>query len=184
MLGDQLGEEHGQITGMRVLASEGAPKVEVSFQATGTLAGVEVSDMGTYVSVARPDGTAAASISLVTLGSKGFTMIMRGSASLKRRYAGVCATATMAMSVLLDALIGRSPRVFLERFEVDVGLAGGRPAIDDLLPGARLDVVVQHDHAVRMRFAPDHHHLAPPLVVGVDDRPRLGGMSAARTDKT
>jgi len=57
MLGDQLGEEHGQITGMRVLASEGAPKVEVSFQATGTLAGVEVSDMGTYVSVARPDGT-------------------------------------------------------------------------------------------------------------------------------
>src|SRR5436853_7013793 len=64
------------------------------------------------------------------------SMIMRGSASLNERYAGVCATATMAMSVLLDALIGRSPRVFLERFEVDVGLAGGRPAIDDLLPGA------------------------------------------------
>jgi hypothetical protein len=32
-------------------------RVEVSFQASGTLLRIPVNDMGTYVSVARPDGT-------------------------------------------------------------------------------------------------------------------------------
>ena len=58
MLGEQLGEETGQITGMRVLPDEGVgPRVEVSFQASGTLLGTPESDMGTYVSVTRSDGT-------------------------------------------------------------------------------------------------------------------------------
>ena len=58
MLGEQIGEEAGQVTGMRVLPDEGhGPRVEVSFQQNGTLLGVQVSDNGTYVSVARPDGT-------------------------------------------------------------------------------------------------------------------------------
>ena len=58
MLGEQIGEETGQITGIRVLPDEGAgPKVEVSFQQSGTLLGAQVSDMGTYISVTRPDGT-------------------------------------------------------------------------------------------------------------------------------
>jgi hypothetical protein len=58
MLGEQIGEETGQITGMRVLPDEGAgPKVEVSFQASGTLLGAPGNDIGTYVSVTRPDGT-------------------------------------------------------------------------------------------------------------------------------
>ena len=58
MLGEQIGEETGQITGMRVLPDEGhGARVEVSFQQTGTLLGAHVNDMGTYTSVARPDGT-------------------------------------------------------------------------------------------------------------------------------
>jgi hypothetical protein len=58
MLGEQIGEETGQITGTRVLPDEGAgPKVEVSFQSSGTTLGVHGNNMGTYVSVARPDGT-------------------------------------------------------------------------------------------------------------------------------
>jgi hypothetical protein len=58
MLGEAIGQESGQTTGIRVLPSEGtAPKVEVSFQATGTLLGMEATDMGTYQSVVRPDGT-------------------------------------------------------------------------------------------------------------------------------
>ena len=52
MLGEQIGEETGQITGMRVLPDQGhAAKVEVSFQQTGTLLGAHVNDMGTYISV-------------------------------------------------------------------------------------------------------------------------------------
>jgi hypothetical protein len=58
MLGEQIDEETGQITGMRVLPGEGAgSKVEVSFQSSGTLLGAHMTNMGTYISVSRPDGT-------------------------------------------------------------------------------------------------------------------------------
>jgi hypothetical protein len=57
MLGEQLGQEQGQITGLRVLPGEGGPRVEVSFTATGTLLGAHGTNMGTYVSVTRPDGS-------------------------------------------------------------------------------------------------------------------------------
>jgi hypothetical protein len=58
MIGEQIGHETGQITGTRVLPSDGgAVQVEVSFQASGTLLGIPVTDMGTYASVTRPDGT-------------------------------------------------------------------------------------------------------------------------------
>ena len=58
MLGEQIGEETGQITGMRVLPDEGAgSKVELSYQSSGSLLGAHMGDMGTYVSVSRPDGT-------------------------------------------------------------------------------------------------------------------------------
>lgn len=51
MLGEQIGEEKGKITGNRVLPADpqfGA-QVEVSFQAAGKLFGQNVNDMGTYV---------------------------------------------------------------------------------------------------------------------------------------
>lgn len=58
MLGDVLGEEQGEITGMRVLPSEdGLPAMEASFQGEGTLLGSAAKDMGTYESYVRLDGT-------------------------------------------------------------------------------------------------------------------------------
>lgn len=58
MIGEQIGEETGQITGMRVLPDEGeGSRVEVSFQASGTLLGAHVTNLGTYSSVSQPDGT-------------------------------------------------------------------------------------------------------------------------------
>jgi len=57
MLGELIGEERGQITSTRVLASETGPRVEASFQAQGTILGTDITDMGTYISSARPDGT-------------------------------------------------------------------------------------------------------------------------------
>ena len=54
MLGENIGELSGKITGMRVL--EGS-KSEVSFQGSGKLLDVEVNTLVTYVAVARPDGT-------------------------------------------------------------------------------------------------------------------------------
>lgn len=58
MLGDQLGTISGEMTGLRVLSTDGGHAVtEASFAGTGTLLGTTVKDMGTYESVVKPDGT-------------------------------------------------------------------------------------------------------------------------------
>jgi hypothetical protein len=58
MLGEKFGEMSGKINSQRVLANfGGGPKMEISFQANGTLLGANVSEMGTYWTVVRPDGT-------------------------------------------------------------------------------------------------------------------------------
>ena len=58
MLGDKLGDEQGEVTGMRVLPSgPHGQQVEVSFRASGTFLDLQVTDMGTYTSTMRPDGT-------------------------------------------------------------------------------------------------------------------------------
>lgn len=58
MLVEKLGEFHGKVTGQRILPPDGSgPKVETSFEVSGTLFGVEATVMGTYWSTVRPDGT-------------------------------------------------------------------------------------------------------------------------------
>jgi hypothetical protein len=56
MLGEQIGEEKGRITGRKVLSTD-PPKMEISFEAEGTLLGVANKNLGTYWSQLRPDGT-------------------------------------------------------------------------------------------------------------------------------
>ena len=63
MLGEQIGEERGKITGRRVLSSDGSgPKVEVSFEASGTVLGTEATDLGTYSSVVQPNGASTGKV--------------------------------------------------------------------------------------------------------------------------
>ena len=58
MLGEKIGEISGKITMQRVLPNLGGdPKMETSFQASGSLLGVNVKETGTYCTVVRPDGT-------------------------------------------------------------------------------------------------------------------------------
>ncbi len=58
MLGEQIGDERGKVLGYRVLPSEGqGPRMEVSFQASGRLLGVDTTDTGTYWSVLRAGGS-------------------------------------------------------------------------------------------------------------------------------
>ncbi|MBM3946755.1 MAG: hypothetical protein FJ315_05075, partial [SAR202 cluster bacterium] len=58
MLGDKIGEERGKTTGMRVLPGDDFRhvKLESSFQASGTLLGIQGTDIGTYVSWERVTG--------------------------------------------------------------------------------------------------------------------------------
>lgn len=55
MLGAELGQEYGRIIGQRVLDAEG-PKIESTFSAEGTYRGIEVTDLGTYLTIPRPGG--------------------------------------------------------------------------------------------------------------------------------
>jgi hypothetical protein len=56
MLGEMIGETQGKITGNRVLPSDGqAPKVESSFQDTGKILGVDITEIATYWSQIRGD---------------------------------------------------------------------------------------------------------------------------------
>ena len=57
MLGEMIGEEQGKITAVRVLPFNGQiPRMEVSFQSTGNLVGLEATNMGTYISTMLPSG--------------------------------------------------------------------------------------------------------------------------------
>jgi hypothetical protein len=57
MLGEQIGESHGKRTGRRALSADSGFKVEVSFEESGKMLGIEANGFGTYTSAPRPDGT-------------------------------------------------------------------------------------------------------------------------------
>jgi hypothetical protein len=58
MLGEKIGGISGRITTQRALPNlGGGPRMETSFQATGSIAGVDIKDTGTYCTFARSDGT-------------------------------------------------------------------------------------------------------------------------------
>jgi hypothetical protein len=58
MLGEKIGGISGRITVQRVLANPGGgPKIETSFQASGSILSVDIKDTGTYCTFVRPDGT-------------------------------------------------------------------------------------------------------------------------------
>lgn len=58
MLGDKVGEGTGKVTTRRVLANPGgAPKMETSFESSGKVLGIDETEVGTYWSAARPDGS-------------------------------------------------------------------------------------------------------------------------------
>ena len=55
MLGEQIGELRGKRLLRRVLSSDPL-RVEVTFEDSGKVLGVDVNDFGTYTSQVRPDG--------------------------------------------------------------------------------------------------------------------------------
>ena len=58
MLGEKIGGTSGKVTSQSVLPNPGGgPKMETSFQASGSILGVDVKETGTYRTVVRPDGT-------------------------------------------------------------------------------------------------------------------------------
>lgn len=56
MLGNKIGESTGKRIVRRILSTD-PPTAEVSFEDSGTMAGVATTGSGTYTSVIRPDGS-------------------------------------------------------------------------------------------------------------------------------
>jgi hypothetical protein len=72
MLGERIGEDSGKVTSQRVLPPEnGAPVMETSFSAAGSLLGVGTTENGTYVASLRPDGTLFGDARGITMGRGG-----------------------------------------------------------------------------------------------------------------
>ena len=87
MLGEKLGAESGRVTSQRVLPNPGGgPKMETSFQATGTVLGVNETNTGTYWAVVRPDGTLYGEGQGVVMGQGGemATWVGQGVGTLKK----------------------------------------------------------------------------------------------------
>jgi hypothetical protein len=57
MLGEQIGEGRGKRTARRVVATDPVFQVEVSFEDTSKLLGVDGMNIGTYTSGNKPDGS-------------------------------------------------------------------------------------------------------------------------------
>jgi hypothetical protein len=97
MLGERIGEDVGKVTSQRVLpAANGAPRMETTFQATGSIYGVGVTETGTYVATLRPDGTLYGEGQGVLMGKGGeaATWTGQGVGTMKTdgsiRYRGAC----------------------------------------------------------------------------------------------
>ncbi len=71
MLGELIGKTKGKVTVQRVLPTTGNPRVEVSFEAAGSLVGVNVKDTGTYWSDVKPNGTLYGEGQGITIGENG-----------------------------------------------------------------------------------------------------------------
>src|SRR5438309_1221459 len=80
MLGEKIYELQARITSVRVLPPEdgGTPRLEMSYQGTGKILGVEVTEMGTYQAATQPDGTMMGEGNGVLMTKKGETISWHG----------------------------------------------------------------------------------------------------------
>ena len=79
MLGEQIGEGRGKVTAQRVLPNPGGgPKMETSFQSSGSVFGIATSETATYVAVIRPDGSLFGDGQGVTMSREGDVMTWVG----------------------------------------------------------------------------------------------------------
>ena len=57
MLGEQLGEVTGTVSGFRVVKGDMVPRIETNFEGAGTFCGQQVTEIVTYWAQVRMDGT-------------------------------------------------------------------------------------------------------------------------------
>jgi len=87
MQGEKIADDSGKITSQRVLANPGGPpKMETSFQTSGSLLGVKTNETGSYCSMMRPDGSLYGEGQGIVMGEEGHaaTWVGQGVGTLKK----------------------------------------------------------------------------------------------------
>jgi hypothetical protein len=89
MLGDQIGEEQGKITALRVLDSDGGgPKVEVSMRTNARIVGLAAVNLGTYWSAVQPGGFLFGEGQGITTTQEGDVVTWKGQGAGKMKPGG------------------------------------------------------------------------------------------------
>jgi len=78
MLGETVGELRGKRTSRRVLSVDNGFRVEVAFESTGKMLGIDVMEVGTYWSESRPDGSLYGEGQGVVIGADGNQATWKG----------------------------------------------------------------------------------------------------------
>jgi hypothetical protein len=121
MLGDKIGEESGQITSTKVLSVDPSPLLEVSFQAQGQLLGIETTEVATYTSQMRADGTIYGEGHGVVMASDGSMATWKGSGVGKATGEGMAVSYRGALyySTQSESLSRLNEIAAIFEFEVD-----------------------------------------------------------------
>ena len=120
MLGEQIGTEKGKVVVRRVLPTTGNPRVEVTFEATGTLIGVNMKNMGTYWSEVRPNGTLYGEGQGIGTGPNGEIVNWKGQGVGELAPSGaVSYRGSLYYETKADQLLGLNKIVGVFEYEVD-----------------------------------------------------------------
>ncbi len=120
MLGEKIGQEKGKVIVRRVLPTTGNPRVEVSFESTGALVGVNVKNMGTYCSEVRPNGTLYGEGQGIARGENGEIINWKGQGVGEfTPSGGVTYRCSLYYDTQADYLIGLNKVVGVFEYEVD-----------------------------------------------------------------
>ena len=120
MLGEKIGDEKGKVIGRRVLPTTGNPRVEVSFESTGSLVGVKLKNMGTYYSDVQPDGTLYGEGQGLARGENGEMITWKGQGVGEfTPSGGVAYRGSLYYRTEADNLLGLNKLVGVFEYEVD-----------------------------------------------------------------
>jgi len=121
MFGELIGEEKGKVVARRVLPSAGNTRVEVTFESAGTLVGVNVRNMGTYVSEFRTNGTMYGEGQGILMGENGEIINWKGQGVGTLTPPGsVSYRGSLYYDTQADNLKGLNKLVGIFEYEVDV----------------------------------------------------------------
>jgi hypothetical protein len=119
MLGEKVLEEKGKVTGKRVLETTPHPKIETSFEAQGSILGLEHRTIGTYWSVMQPTGQLYGEGSGIAITSEGVATWKGGGIGRLNERGGVTYRGAIYYQTTVERLLRLNSVAVIFEYEVD-----------------------------------------------------------------